>query len=174
LHIAIHISVSLKDLFTSNEFYPFRWINQSPNLVSVHKIHLRFHEFKPFVRINIRYCFHIIGKLIRYEQFTIINFHEKLISQLCIMCSTKSIEFLCFLSFKFSIKCYSLEHLFHLDVYLWFFNFIKFYLSLTTRFKNKFLLYKDNIFLDKHLLFNEMVEIIFDRFFWISYKLIII
>jgi hypothetical protein len=28
--------------------------------------------------------------------------------------------------------------------------------------------------LDKHLLFNEMVEIIFDRFFWISYKLIII
>jgi hypothetical protein len=69
-----------------------------------------------------------------------------LISQWCMMCPIKSIKFLYFLSFKLNIKCYNLTLLFYLDVFLWFLNFIKFYFSPTTHFKNKLFHYKGNIF----------------------------
>jgi hypothetical protein len=146
-----NISLSLKDLLTSNRFYPFRWINQSSYLVGVREIHFRFHGFNLFVKINIRYYIHIVGKFINYEQLVIINFHKKLISQWCMTCPTNSIEFICFYSFMLNIKCYSLGLWFHLNVCLWFLNFFKFYFSLTASLKNIFF-YRNVVYFETNTL----------------------
>ena len=75
----------------------------------IHGIHFIFYNCKLFIIINIRYSFHVVDTLIKYEQLVIISFHEKLISYWCITCLARSIEFLCFLSFRMNIQCYSLK-----------------------------------------------------------------
>ena len=100
LYIAFHVSLSLKDPLTSNKFRPFKWINQGPYLVGMHGIHFRFHGLKSFFRINIRYQFHVIGKLIKYEQLIIFNFHEKSMSYWCMTCPIRYMKFFMFLKLQ--------------------------------------------------------------------------
>jgi len=127
LYIVIHVSLSLKDSLTCYGFYSFKWFNQGSYLVGVHGIHLRFHGLKLFLRINIRYCFHLVSRLIKYEQFVIFSFYEKYLSFWYMTRLTRSMKFLCFLSSSLNIQCYNLELRFYLDVSLWFLNLFKFY-----------------------------------------------
>jgi hypothetical protein len=130
----------LKTLFTANSFYPFKWSNQCSNMVGVYGIHLRLHGLKPILKVNIRYCFQVVGRLINYKQLIIFSFNEKSISYWCMKCPTKSIEFLYFLSFRLNIQCYSLNIRFYLNVNFWFLNFFKFHFPFIANFKNKIFL----------------------------------
>jgi len=143
-------------------------------MVGVYGIHFRFHGLKPILKINIRYFFQVVGRLINNNQLIILSFNEKSISYWCMMCPTRSIEFLYFLSFRFNIQCYSLNIRFYLDVNFWFLNFFKFHFPFIANFKKKSFFRKITCFETNSFFINWMVEIISSTFFWIPHKFIFI
>ena len=104
----------------------------------MHKIHFRFHGLKSFHTINIRNCFNILGKFIKYGQLIIFIFHKKSISYLYVTCPIKSTKFLCCLSFMLNIQHYIFRLEFYLDVSFCFLNFFMFYFPPNTPFNKKF------------------------------------
>lgn len=97
-----------------------------------------------------RYCLYIVDRVIKYKQLIISSFHKKSVYHWCTMCPTRSMQFLYFLIFRLNIQSYSMGLKFHLDVKLWFLNFLKIYFSLTVLFKNKFFLQECTIIWDSY------------------------
>ena len=51
LYLAIYFNLLFEDLFAAYWGHTLRHINQHPNLVGIHGVHVEFHGIEPFVRV---------------------------------------------------------------------------------------------------------------------------
>lgn len=149
--ITFQVSFLLKNLFTPNEFSSFRWIYQSPYLVLIYKVYLRFHSLKSSLRLWSQHSLSVGHRIIIIDdQYVTMLSHKQTKSLKLMACSARLTQLMYLLSqlivlhLKGSDLLTIINHLrLHIapsNVYgiLQCYNFIKFYLSPISLLENKF------------------------------------